>query len=333
MSNDTTFSGEQNGNLELPDLFSENQVRPRSVTNHQALPELICKAASRQTYYTIRFLVDRNRVLDAYRAYAYFRWVDDCLDECLSDPDERDAFVQRQQALISSCYSDKPLPAVRCEEQMLADLLRNDPSLESGLYAYIDHMMAVMIFDANRRGRVITQAALETYSLHLATAVTEAMHYFIGHAQHAPQCRERYCAVLGAHITHMLRDTCDDLSMGYYNIPSEFLRLHRIEPWDVTSDAYRLWTQCRVQLARSCFETGRRYLAGVENRRCRIAGYTYIARFESVLDAIERADYRLQPQTRSSKPLNTSFSVGWKAVCMSLRDFVHIPHAPQRGSS
>jgi len=38
------------------------------------------KSASRQTYYTIRFLVDRQRVEDAYRAYAYFRWVDDVLD-------------------------------------------------------------------------------------------------------------------------------------------------------------------------------------------------------------------------------------------------------------
>lgn len=31
----------------------------------------ITKAASKQTYYTIRFLVDRQKVPDAYRAYAY----------------------------------------------------------------------------------------------------------------------------------------------------------------------------------------------------------------------------------------------------------------------
>ncbi len=40
----------------------------------------ITKAASRQTYYTIRLLVDRNLVDDAYRTYAYFRWVDDALE-------------------------------------------------------------------------------------------------------------------------------------------------------------------------------------------------------------------------------------------------------------
>ena len=44
------------------------------------LASAITKVASRQTYYTIRFLVDRERVDDAYRAYGYFRWVDDVID-------------------------------------------------------------------------------------------------------------------------------------------------------------------------------------------------------------------------------------------------------------
>jgi hypothetical protein len=51
------------------------------------LASSITKAGSYQTYYTIRFLVDRERVDDAYRAYAYFRWVDDVLDaDSLSGP-------------------------------------------------------------------------------------------------------------------------------------------------------------------------------------------------------------------------------------------------------
>ena len=45
----------------------------------------ITKAASQQTYYTIRFLADRELVPDAYRAYAYFRWVDDALDAELTE--------------------------------------------------------------------------------------------------------------------------------------------------------------------------------------------------------------------------------------------------------
>jgi phytoene/squalene synthetase len=62
----------------------------------------------------------------------------------------------------------------------------------------------------------------------------------------------------------------------------------------VGSDLYRQWVARRVQLAREYFAAGRRYLAGVENARCRLAGCAYIARFEGVLDAIEREGYRLR---------------------------------------
>ena len=51
-----------------------------NITPQETLATSITKAASKQTYYTIRFLADRERVADAYRAYAYFRWVDDTLD-------------------------------------------------------------------------------------------------------------------------------------------------------------------------------------------------------------------------------------------------------------
>jgi len=64
----------------------------------------ITKAASKQTYYTIRFLVDRDRVDDAYRAYGYFRWVDDVLDADSGSRSERMAFVERQKSLLESCY-------------------------------------------------------------------------------------------------------------------------------------------------------------------------------------------------------------------------------------
>ena len=73
----------------------------------------ITKAASKQTYYTIRFLVDRERVDDAYRAYAYFRWVDDILDTDSCSRSERMAFLQRQKKLPEECY---------CGEMLLEEL-------------------------------------------------------------------------------------------------------------------------------------------------------------------------------------------------------------------
>src|SRR5262249_27101359 len=65
-----------------------------------ALPARITRHASKQAYYTIRLLADRDRRLDAYRAYAYFRWVDDWLDQPGLAQSERLDYIQRQQWLV-----------------------------------------------------------------------------------------------------------------------------------------------------------------------------------------------------------------------------------------
>jgi len=254
----------------------------------------ITKAASKQTYYTIRFLVDTGLVEDAYRAYAYFRWVDDWLDQEPRPRAERLAFVRRQQAVIDGGACRDPLPDLTPEERLVVDLVRRDTAKNSGLHAYIRNMMAVMAFDADRRGQLISQRELNDYTHWLAVAVTEALHYFIGHNCASPHGEIRYMAVSGAHITHMLRDALEDAQAGYYNIPCEVLAANGITPWDVASGAYRDWVRARVREARACFRVGRAYLAQVENLRCRVAGYAYIHRFEAVLDSIERAGYVLQ---------------------------------------
>jgi phytoene/squalene synthetase len=261
-----------------------------------ALAATITKAASKQTYYTIRFLVDTCLVEAAYQAYAYFRWVDDWLDQEPRPRAERLAFVNRQQALMNGCTHGDPLADLTPEECLLADLIERDTEKNSGLQAYIRNMMAVMAFDADRRGRLISQRELNHYSHSLAVAVTEALHYFIGHNCASPHGDIRYMPVTGAHITHMLRDALEDAQAGYYNIPCEVVAANGIAPWDVESNAYRDWVRGRVRAARACFRVGREYLAQIDNLRCRIAGYAYIHRFEAVLDAIEQAGYMLRAQ-------------------------------------
>jgi phytoene/squalene synthetase len=200
---------------------------------------------------------------------------------------------------------------------MLADLIRGDREKNSGLQSYIRNMMAVMVFDAERRGRLISQEELVEYTRWLATAVTEALHYFIGHDCASPRGEARYLAVTAAHITHMLRDTLDDTGAGYFNLPLEFIKLHRIDPRDVQSALYRTWVQSRVKLARACFEAGRNYLAQVENPRCRMAGYAYTARFEGVLDAIELDGYRLRSGYPECKSLTAGMRMGWSVLSLA----------------
>jgi hypothetical protein len=291
-----------------------------------SLASSITKAASKQTYYTIRFLVDRARVDDAYRAYGYFRWVDDVLDAdsgsgpVLSEVEasERRAFLERQKSLLESCYRGQAPRDTNIQEKMLVELVQGDRGKNSGLGAYLRNMMLVMDFDARRRGRLVSQVELNEYTRWLAIAVTEALHYFIGHGAFAPRDETRYLAVSAAHIMHMLRDTFDDVQAGYFNIPREVLEANHIGPQDAHSAAYRAWVKSRVALAREYFEAGRSYFARVQNSRCRLACFAYIARFDWLLDTLEREGYCLRPQYDERKRFRTGLRMGWFALSSTI---------------
>jgi phytoene/squalene synthetase len=278
--------------------------------------------ASKQSYYTVRFLVDRERVEDAFRAYAYFRWVDDVLDaDSPSGPklsenevSERRDFLKRQKTLLDGCLQGERMQGINPQEELLVELVRQQTDPNSGLHAYLLNMMKVMDFDTRRRGRLISQADLNSYTRWLAMAVTEALHYFIGHDSYAPQDETRYQAVSAAHIVHMLRDTYDDVQAGYFNIPSEVLEANAIEPQDVDSEAYRLWVKSRVGLARQNFAAGRSYFYRVQNLRHRLAGFAYIARFEWLLETIEKEGFLLRAQYNERKSLHNGLRMGWQTL-------------------
>ena len=289
--------------------------------NSGALATVITKSASKQTYYTIRLLVDRKRVDEAFRAYGYFRWVDDVLDAESGSKSEKIAFVDRQKYLLEACYR-REIPDDLCKEEwMLVDLVQSDTEKNSGLQSYLRNMMAVMAFDADRRGKVITQAELAGYSRALAIAVTEAMYYFIGHDSPSPNHETRYLAVTAAHITHMLRDALDDNEAGYFNVPREYLDIHKLSPQDVESWAHQAWVYQRVKLAQEYFKAGSKATAQAKSLRCRLAGYAYTARFEWMLRAIQRDHYRLRSKYPERKSLWAGLWIGWKALSSMLASF------------
>ena len=288
----------------------------------------ITRTASKQTYYTIRFFADRDRVADAFRAYAYFRWVDDVIDGETGLSEPRSTFVNRQKALLDACYRGDIPHDLCAEEHMLADLVRGDTEKNSGLQIYLRNMMDVMIFDAGRRGQAISQAELFEYSHKLAKAVTEAMYHFIGHEDPSPCHEARYFAVTAAHITHMLRDAMEDVQNGYFNIPREVLAQRAILPGDITSPAYREWVCGRVQLARWYFKLGQECTARVKNLRCRLAGYAYTARFEWMLDAMERDKYCLRAEYPERKSWRAGLWMAWSAL-IALLDSFRIKTEPQ----
>ncbi len=261
-----------------------------------ALAASITRTASKQTYYTMRWLADKDRVRQGLQAYAYFRWVDDRLDKDSCSQDDRLGFLACQQSTLANLTAGKATGDLAPEEMMLAELLAGDPAPESGLRIYVRHMMQVMEFDTRRRGRLVSRIELEDYNRHLAVAVTELLHYLIGNSSYSPKDGTRYAAASAAHIIHMLRDSTEDVEAGYFNIPRETLEAAGIRFDDFEHPAYRRWVQERIQLASRLFGDARNYLSRVESLRCRLAGFTYMSRFESVLALIRKDDYLLRSQ-------------------------------------
>ena len=112
----------------------------------------------------------------------------------------------------------------------------------------------------------------------------------------------------------MLRDAVEDVEAGYFNIPREVLAVRGISPQDMTSQAYREWVCGRVQLARGYFQLSRECTAQVKNWRCRLAGYAYTARFEWMLNAIERDNYCLRSEYPERKSIQAGLWMVWHVL-------------------
>lgn len=289
-------------------MISESVLRASPVPRDEAqaerdsarLARRITWRASKQSYLIAALLASRGRRDDCYRAYAYFRWVDDVVDERARTRPERMRFIRRQRELVERTYRHEPLPRLAPEEQMIVDLIRGHGG---GLQRYIHNFIAVIEFDAARKGQTINAAALAWYLETLASAVTEAIEFFIGDGYRYPNSHERTLAPSAAHLAHMLRDLVEDVQEGFLNIPREYMELQRIQPWELDSLPMRMWVMDRVQLARDYFSRGRRYLNTLDHLPSKLAGAWYCQRFAAVLDAIEREGYVLRatyPERRSA---------------------------------
>ena len=292
------------------------------MTNATArLARSITWASSKQSYMTARLLADPDLRDDCLRAYAYFRWADDMIDISLSGKAARSDFIERQKVLIDALYRGERPDGLSPEEAMLAELIAHDRAHDSGLHSFIYNFMAVIEFDAHRQGRLASRAELQVYTTCLATAVMDGLQYFIGNGQSYPRTHSRNLAVTGAHITHMLRDMCEDLPAGLVNIPAEYLEAHGIPVNEINSESLRLWVQEQVALARNCFQEGKKYIDSLNVLRCKLAGVWYCARFACVLDLIERDGFRLRAQYPERHGLKVWLEMARLGVVVTLQHF------------
>jgi phytoene/squalene synthetase len=283
------------------------------------LAHSITRKSSKQSYYTACFLADKTLADDCLKAYAYFRWADDVVDEFSSSQSERMAFVARQKQLITDLYGMRPVDGLSPEEAMIADLIQNDKRENSGLKSFIHNFFAIIEFDALRKGRTISEEELKWYASRLGTAVTDAIQHFVCNEHAYPDGENRYLAATAAHITHMLRDMRSDISEGYINIPTEYIDDHDLNLEDVGNPAFRAWVRNRVELARVYFSKGKQYLDQLSVLRCKIAGYWYCARFETILDIIERDDYVLRADYGQRRSFINWLKIAGVAVSVTIR--------------
>ena len=286
------------------------------------LAEKITKDSSGQTYWTIKFMVDRDRQQDSFKAYAYLRWIDDQIDEKLKTEAECVQFMKRQKQIVQAAYQGSRLPKLVNEEQMVVELIVKNRTNNPRLKSFVVNFVEVIDFDAGRKNRQVTKEKLEWYSDLVAKAVTDGIMHFIDHGVQYPATREKYLAARGAHIAHMLRDMFEDEKEGFINIPGEYLRQHNLKPLEVDKPEYRLYVREQVELARKYLGEGKKYIDRLEGLRVKMAAHWYCARFEPILDVIERDNFRLRQDYDEYKSLKSRWRAIWLAGKLTFRHFV-----------
>lgn len=246
--------------------------------------------ASKLTYFIGRLFVDHDLKEDFFRAYAYFRWIDDIVDEANTTREKRMLFIGRQDALIQSLFSgDTLVDDLHPEEELLVQLMQARHHHRDNLRSFVENMFAIIKFDSHRKDCYITTAQLDWYSQSLSRSVVDGLQYFIGNDHDYPRSENQYSAAIAAHITHLLRDTIPDIANGFINIPHDVIPEQDIQSADHPS--VRNWVRARVLLARKHFRDGREYIRSLKVKRCQLASYLYCRQFERILDTIERDGY------------------------------------------
>ncbi|MBU1077803.1 MAG: squalene/phytoene synthase family protein [Spirochaetes bacterium] len=280
--------------------------------------------SSKQTYYTACLMVDNDLKDDFFRAYAYFRWMDDIIDEPGLSQNKRISFVKRQRKLIESFYRKKRITPLNPEEKILRDLIQNDRGRTTGLQSFIRNMFAIIEFDAKRKGRVVSDKDLKWYVKSLGRSVIDGLQYFIGNGHPYPDTdtTDRYYSAEAAHITHLLRDMVEDTANGFINIPREYIKKHKIDPKKIIDHDIRDWVRGQVDLARKFFKEGKMYIDRLDVLRCRIVGHWYCARFESILKLIEKDNYILRPKYNEYRNLFAWLKVGWLGASVTFKYYI-----------
>jgi phytoene synthase len=270
-------------------------------------PDEYCQQKTVQSgssfYYSFLFLPqERRRAITAL--YAFCREVDDTVDET-HDQSVARIKLAWWRTEVSSMYKGSPTHPVT---QALQPHLANYDLQEQHLQAIIDGME--MDLD---QSRYLDYPGLRKYCWHVAGVVGILSASIFGVSN--PRTLE-YAEKLGLafQLTNIIRDVGDDARKGRIYLPVNELQQFNVTAADILnfrhSDKFEALMKFQADRAQAVYDEALALLPK-EDRRAQRPGLMMAAIYRTVLDEIERDDFKVLNQRISLTPLRKLW-LAWK---------------------
>jgi len=191
-----------------------------------------------------------------FQAYRYFRWLDDLIDEIVPSQQARMALLARETALISAWYDGQNAAGPEyAPEQSIYKVIQHDRANGYKLESMVRLFLDALRWDASRRHHMVSQEALDRYSMLLGQAYAQGLLFGLNLDPYDRRLlRAGRSAGTAAHLAHMLRDFEDDLSLGYVNVSREDQLRFGLQFPDPDPTSVVQWKQHLAERACAMFE-------------------------------------------------------------------------------
>jgi phytoene synthase len=274
-------------------------------------PDEYCQEKTVQSgssfYYSFLFLPpERRRAITAL--YAFCREVDDTVDECTDQSIARIKLAWWRNEVSNTFAGNPEHPVMKA----LAPHIAPYQLQEKHIQAIIDGME--MDLDQTR---YLDYQALQKYCWHVASVVGILSASIFG--QTNPQTLA-YAEKLGLafQLTNIIRDVGDDARKGRIYLPVNELQQFNVTAADLLnarhSDKFESLMRFQVERAKKIYDEAFALLPK-EDRRAQRPGLMMAAIYRTVLDEIERDNFKVLNQRISLTPLRKLW-LAWKTYVL-----------------
>lgn len=188
------------------------------------------KSKNRFTYIFWNLFFSRDQIPVLFLTYAFFRWLDDMVDENSNSIEFSKLLIDREVNNLVSLYAGIDVVPEYDEENYLIAVVKNDLQKEEILRKIIEDFFSAISWDLRRRNSIPEQCELNRYSYLLGQSYSQGMVIGLGYKSYDPRFIHigEYCGV-AAHLTHLMRDLFIDLDLGYINISKEDVDKYHID--------------------------------------------------------------------------------------------------------